>query len=128
MIDFKEKLEIERLEKAVDLFAKQMKVKLVECAKQGKRGWDNTSPTSTVPRPDGYLIHELRIDSYDWAASGPEVRNKKAIDMANRAMMLWWRHKDDVLEVKPEVKSETQLAIQKANDEYNQRNRAFCQM
>lgn len=42
MINFKEKLEVERINKAIDAFAIEMKRVMAERAKAGKRGWDKS--------------------------------------------------------------------------------------
>lgn len=100
MIDFKEKLEIERIEKAVDLFAQQMKIVMIEKAKQGKRGWNNKTPFGVLPPSDAYIVRQLWIDVADVdqsSATNPITGAfaRTFINIANRCMMLWFRHCDD---------------------------------
>lgn len=93
--------EIKRLTDAVDLFAQAMKLKLIECAKNGKRGWDGNAPT------DYYLAQQLREDAMTLASAlfGDDYQQNEdapcVIDIANRCMMLWYRHSQDAVATDP---------------------------
>lgn len=69
-----EREEEARLCRAVDAFASAMKEKLVEKARDGRRGWDN-------PIYRDAIWNSL----LDHAADGPS----QAVDVANLAMMVW---------------------------------------
>jgi len=78
--------EIQLLSAVVDHFAQAMKIKLIECAKKGETGWDGE-------HPERDLIKQITLDSegmyYD---TRPDDKPRKAIDIANRAMMIWYRN------------------------------------
>lgn len=79
-----EQEEIDELKKAVDFFAQAMKIKLIECAKAGKRGWDGEHPEMD-------LCAQISSDaSTIYCEDGEEV--SLSVDIANRAMMIWYRH------------------------------------
>jgi predicted nucleotidyltransferase len=92
MIDFHLILEKQKLAKAVDAFAAEMKRVLIERAVAGKRGWDKDVPA------DHHIANELFVDAsclrMDMFESEytPDDDNERIIDIANRAMILWARH------------------------------------
>jgi len=69
---------------AVDDFAKAMKARLDEKAAQGYTGWDEHYPA-------GKLAHEIYNDAARILPETGGWNDKKGIDIANRAMMLWYR-------------------------------------
>ena len=71
----------EKRDAAVDAFAKAMKERLNEMALKGKTGWDGGYPTQR-------LRTELRSDANDVVILH---NDDKVVDIANRAMMLWYR-------------------------------------
>lgn len=78
--------EIQLLTNVVDHFAQAMKIKLIECAKKGKTGWD-------VEHPENDLLKQITMDSEDmYFDTRPDQKPNKAVDIANRAMMIWYRH------------------------------------
>lgn len=86
-----ERDDIKKLKRAVDLFAQQMKIRLLECAKRGKTGWDGDYPEEDLLRAMSADADDLLFDLYgdaDW-------KQRTFIDVANRAMMGWWRNSDD---------------------------------
>jgi len=79
-IDRETQEEIDRLNRAVDAFAVEMKARLREQAIKGYRGWDD---------PQNYQrIVELMVEH-------AAVREGEEVDAANLAMILWslrrWR-------------------------------------
>ena len=66
---------------AVDLFSGQMKRRLLEKARAGYVGWNNSEFT------DFQIISKMHKDII---SENPEL---KSVDIANRAMMLWYRNK-----------------------------------
>lgn len=81
-----DKEEIKLLCAAVDHFANAMKIKLIAETKAGKRGWDGDHPEQD-------LCEQMSDDALDIRhlnLSGN--KNKRAVDIANRAMMVWYRH------------------------------------
>jgi len=72
---------IEKLSSAVDEFAVRMKARLIQKAKQGYTGWDN---------PEEVMDFSLVSCMSDDINGRNPV--SKAVDIANRAMMLWYRH------------------------------------
>ncbi|OQA09461.1 MAG: hypothetical protein BWY66_00560 [bacterium ADurb.Bin374] len=109
MSDFNLILENERLDKAVDAFAVQMKKVLHEKAKAGKRGWDGSDKIAgffTTPT-DEYIAKELMKDAealaheVEFPPCDAEKNNSLVIDIANRAMILWARH-NSIAAAKPE--------------------------
>lgn len=79
--------EIELLKSVVDYFAQSMKIKLIECAKKGKTGWDGEHPEHDLCRQIAYDAGLIR----DHDAQGVDAGNT-SVDIANRAMMIWYRH------------------------------------
>lgn len=83
--------EIQLLTNVVDRFANAMKAKLIECAKKGKSGWDGEHPEKD-------LCKQIVDDSEDIERGvailslDPIDKPTVAIDIANRAMMIWYRH------------------------------------
>jgi hypothetical protein len=73
-IDFETQQEIDRLYKAVDDFASEMKTRLREQALKGYRGWDD---------PQHYQRIVEMMMQHAAVAEGEEV------DAANLAMILW---------------------------------------
>jgi len=90
--------EIDKLLKAVDLFAQQMKQSLIKTAMQGKRGWDDQNDPKVT---DGYLSRQLWIDASDLEQTlllHPKVEKEAdplLVDIANRVAILWFRHQPD---------------------------------
>lgn len=80
-------LDKRRRDKAVRDFATVMIERLDEEAVNGKVGWDGEFPAIM-------LRWELQADA---EAMVYEAHNKKAVDVANRAMMLWYRDRQGVL-------------------------------
>jgi len=76
--------EIECLGLAVDDFAKEMKIRLIHKALEGFTGWDGTYP-------ENKLCEEIEIDATVIATGRAKNKTKLSIDIANRAMMLWYR-------------------------------------
>jgi len=69
------------LYEAVDKFAEAMKYRLLEKLLQGYSGWNDPEKIT-----DGSLSSAISKD----ALNDPVT---KSVDIANRAMMLWWRKK-----------------------------------
>jgi hypothetical protein len=69
---------------AVDLFAARMKARLTKCAKRGKRGWDGDCPENA-------LLREIIGDATITGHLSKTGKAGKAVDIANRAMMVWYR-------------------------------------
>jgi len=83
--------EQDKLVEAVDAFAAEMKRVLLERANQGKRGWDGAEPS------DYYIGEQMHQDTWYFTrlVTGEKdqlTRSKRAVDIANRAMILWYRH------------------------------------
>ncbi len=75
--------EEEKLCKAMDDFAAEMKKRLIAKARQGYMGWDV---------PSQIFSRDLRLELVnDAAAMYANENDAKAVDVANRAMMLWYR-------------------------------------
>ncbi len=70
--------ETAKIEKAVDEFAAFMKRRLRAKLKQGYRGWDNRNLVFGKK-----FHHSLAMDVI-------QRPRQKAVDIANRAMMLWF--------------------------------------
>lgn len=66
-----------RLSQAVDFFANDMKARLFEQAESGYTGWDKEYPTDD-------LWDEIKDDAEN-------ERELRSVDIANRAMMIWYR-------------------------------------
>jgi len=75
-----EEAEVKKLFSAVDRFAGLMKQRLLEKARAGYTGWDNSEMVTNF-----HLISRM---SDDINSDSPEL---KAVDIATRAMMLWYR-------------------------------------
>ena len=73
-LDLETQEEIDRLDRAVDEFAGEMKARLREQAMKGYRGWDN---------PEHYQRILEMMMQHAAVAEGEEV------DAANLAMILW---------------------------------------
>lgn len=101
MIDFHLILEKDKLVKAVDLFAAELTKRLVEQAVAGKRGWNK--PILSEP----YVVRELWNDATDLEqaiATEKSLTPKcdpQLIDIANRCMILWFRHNVGIDVVNP---------------------------
>ena len=81
-----EKEEIDLLTAAVYHFAQAMKIKLIGEAKMGKRGWDGEHPETD-------LCNQIRSDSEEiYFENRPDLKPALSIDIANRAMMIWYRN------------------------------------
>jgi len=81
-----EQKDIELLKKTVDHFSQAMKIKLIECAKRGKTGWDGKySESELIERiiEDANGIHNVPLS---------ENKKDRAVDIANRSMMIWYLH------------------------------------
>jgi len=79
--------EIDRICKVVDDFSVKMKIRLAQKVKEGCTGWDGSYPTEN-------LCDEIALDATNIAmgdANGELSSHQKSIDIANRAMMLWWK-------------------------------------
>jgi len=74
--------ERERLTHAVDEFAAEMKARLLEKHEEGYRGWNEAYPSDAI-------AVEINRDSV--ALIKNHKNRKAAVDIANRAMMLWIR-------------------------------------
>lgn len=78
--------EIQLLTRVVDHFSQAMKIKLIECAKNGKTGWDGEHPEKD-------LLRQITLDSESMYSETPIYKKpQKAVDIANRAMMIWYRN------------------------------------
>ena len=73
--------EVNRIHAAVDDFASAMKTRLTQKLEAGYTGWDGEYPSSTLRRELVGDALELWDTADDW----------NAVDIANRAMMLWYR-------------------------------------
>lgn len=93
MINFKEKLEVERINKAIYAFAIEMKRVMAERAKAGKRGWDKSMLS------EHHVASKLLNDANDvyedtciaWRAN----TLTRLVDIANRCMILWSRYQQE---------------------------------
>lgn len=72
---------------AIDAFAEAMKQRLDQKAAEGKTGWDGGYPTE-------FLLNDMARNATVICAIGREQEyySKLAIDLANRAMMVWYRN------------------------------------
>ena len=75
--------EIQELEKAVDNFALHMKKRLRTKYQEGYRGWKTRYPTDK-------LMLKASEDTVK-ILTGHSIK-KHCIDVANRMMMIWFRH------------------------------------
>jgi len=77
-------MEIAQLDQAVDAFATMMRARLHEKALLGWRGWNdsNKGPSSKVIRAS------LKYDAMPTNKAFDEI---ESIDIANKAMFLWYR-------------------------------------
>lgn len=73
--------EINRVHAAVDEFASDMKTRLTQKVEAGYTGWDGDYPASALRR-------EIVADAM---AAWDTATDDKAVDIANRCMMLWRR-------------------------------------
>ena len=83
--------EQEKLEEAVDSFAFEMKERLIEKMKQGYTGWDKT----TAHPSDEYLADSIVEDANylrRQIQEGLTPSTFKMADIANRLMMIFYRH------------------------------------
>jgi len=78
---------------AVDAFAADMKARLVTKARQGQNGWRRDIDYATDA-----LTRELLSDAAHLVAYPDKPR--RAVDVANRAMMLWYRSKGSNVELR----------------------------
>jgi len=79
-------LELSALNMAVDVFAAHMKVKLAEKAAAGWSGWNVNGYSSIIA---SRLLHKANLVEYD---------RKQAVDVANLAMMLWYKSESSNVE------------------------------
>ena len=77
---------IERINKAIDEFAGVMKSRMADKHREGYRGWDGKYH---IP----YLCDKIARDAHKIQFS--VAHDKAAIDIGARAMMLWYRHKNE---------------------------------
>ena len=85
------KTEQEKLEEAVDSFAFEMKERLIEKMNQGYTGWDKTN----VHPSDEYLADSIVEDANYLRLRIQEGLMPSTVtmcDIANRLMMLFYRH------------------------------------
>jgi hypothetical protein len=77
-------MEIAQLDQAVDAFSTMMRARLHEKALLGWRGWNdsNKGPSSKVIR------ESLKYDAIPTSKAFDEI---ESIDIANKAMFLWYR-------------------------------------
>lgn len=75
-----------RLNALVDEFASNMKARLIQKVQEGFTGWDDVNKVS-----DQSLCDDISSIAIDWPACSIEGKIKRAQDVANRAMFLWWR-------------------------------------
>jgi len=74
--------EVKLLHSAVDKFAIKMKARLADKVAQGYSGWEGAYPLID-------LCQEIRDDARN--VSNYDADENASIDIATRAMMLWWR-------------------------------------
>jgi bacterioferritin-associated ferredoxin len=94
--------EVQRLYRAVDLFVEEMKIRLREKVLAGSSGWDdpNFLPTSDISFE--MQLDSLALDSYYCMPADEKISFNKeealtlSVDVANRAMMLWVREKEEI--------------------------------
>jgi hypothetical protein len=79
------KIKSKKLNAAVDAFIAEMKTRLAQKEKEGYRGWDEKYPLCE-------LITEIAVGAQRFR-SGVHSHQKTSIDIANRAMMIWYRAK-----------------------------------
>jgi len=80
--------EIERLDKAVDEFAGEMKKRLHQKAHEGYRGWDGAYSSHALIREVDAAATVLLTGSFAETYSPPK---KTCVDTANRLMFLFHR-------------------------------------
>ena len=78
--------EIEKLNQAVDEFAAAMKARLAEKEKEGYTGWDGEHSESD-------LCDQIMTDADDILSGTADEDTTVAVDIANPAMMIFWRRK-----------------------------------
>jgi hypothetical protein len=78
------------LEKAVNDYARSMKIRLHEKEEQGYEGWDNPNTIDSLS-----LISSIRSDLNEMQHAHDDKFLKLCIDIGNRAMMLWYRVKQE---------------------------------
>jgi len=71
----------EKRDAAVDEFAKAMKERMDWAASQGKTGWDGEYPADALRSEIAEDADDMDLCEWD----------EKAVDIANRCMMLWYR-------------------------------------
>ena len=85
--------EKEMRDKAVDVFANEIKMRLDEQAAKGYTGWDGAYPAKTLCREiagDANDVHDnLPFEKYQTTCN--HVMGFRAVDMGARAMMLHFR-------------------------------------
>jgi len=86
--------EIEKLGSAVDGFAAVMKARLERKALQGYTGWDDPEQVTNLSLATMLLSDSLTF-SHELTKNGGEVPGDLLVDIANRAMFLWLRQKDN---------------------------------
>jgi len=70
----------------VDEFAAAMKARLAEKEKEGYTGWDGEHSESD-------LCDQIMTDADDILSGTADEDTTVAVDIANRAMMIFWRRK-----------------------------------
>jgi len=82
------KIRSQKLKQTLLDFADDMETRLAQKERESYAGWDKDHPTTLQLlmkiKDDATMIGQLR--QYN-----PEVARKLAIDIANRAMMIWFR-------------------------------------
>ena len=80
--------EINRIHAAVDDFASAMKTRLTQKVEEGYCGWDDPDGCPSQPLRQGMLQDAVIVHGTH--------NDDKTVDIANRAMMLWYRANDQV--------------------------------
>lgn len=83
-------LEIEKLSLAVDGFAAVMKARLENKALHGYTGWDDPEQVSNSSLATALLSDSLDV-SNGITKGGGVIPDDLLVDVANRAMFLWFR-------------------------------------
>lgn len=79
----KEIAELKKIEEALDVFRMAMQAKMVRKFADGYRGWDKKYPMRMVKG----CIHEKAAQIVH------DNKDEQAVDLANFAMMVWYRSK-----------------------------------
>jgi hypothetical protein len=75
-------MEIAQLDQAVKAFSSMMQARLHQKAILGWRGWNDSNKG---------VSSELLLKSITWDSKNHPTNEIKTIDIANKAMMLWYR-------------------------------------